>query len=121
MQHCLSDHPVPKCNPFVVLHVGGQTLAAIRDGSQTRWALVQGGLFCVTNFCFLFSLERTAAAMEVRACLPRLGLDDTTVLVDGKPTAGRRDGDFVCVAVPRERGAAAAGGARVVLWRGRVK
>lgn len=35
VQHCLSDHPVPKCNPFVVLHVGGQTLAAIRDGARS--------------------------------------------------------------------------------------
>ena len=40
----------------------GTALRAIRDGSRTRWALIQAGLFCVTNFCFLFSLERTAAA-----------------------------------------------------------
>ena len=40
---------------------------------------------------------RTPQSMRTKACLPRLGLPGVTVRVDGVPTRGSVEGDFVCI------------------------
>jgi hypothetical protein len=47
-----------------------------------------------------FKLSLTSPkAVRVTACLPKLGLPDATVGVNGVPKEGSVEGDFVCVSV----------------------
>ena len=93
----------------------GWTAVEVRpQPGNLRWAAitvpsVRGPLVLALNQTFQFNqalqplqfkLSLTAPkAVRVTACLPKLGLPDATVGVNGVPKEGSVEGDFVCVRV----------------------